>query len=110
MIVIEANMNNYMDIISEMKQKNARLVQICCTETDGYEITYSFDVDYDFTHIRLSIIYSQEIESISGMFDSAFLYENEMKDLFGVKIIHISPDFQGELYKLPKSAPFIGEP
>jgi len=102
----EAGLDDYRALISEMKGNNARLVQICCTKTDGYELTYSFDTGGVWSHIRLNIDGDQEIESISDLFAPAFMYENEMKDLFGVKINHVSPDFNGNFYKLAEPAPF----
>ena len=107
--MIEADTGSYRALIAGMKEKNARLVQICCTKTEGYELTYSFDVNNSWEHIRLNIDGDQEIESICGMFGPAFMYENEMKDLFGVKIINISPDFHGEFYRLAEPAPFAGK-
>ena len=104
----ETDINGFRALITEMNQNNARLVQICCTKTDGFELTYSFDINNNVTHIRLIINEDQEIESVSDLFKPAFLYENEMKDLFGVKINNVSPDFQGEFYKLSKQAPFSG--
>ena len=104
----EANLGNCRALISEMKQNNARLVQICCTKTEGFELTYSFDIKNSWSHIRLNIDEEQEIESICDLFSPAFMYENEMKDLFGVKINHVEPDFYGEFYKLAKPAPFGG--
>jgi ech hydrogenase subunit D len=43
--------------------------------------------------------------SISNIFFPAFLYENEMKDLFGVKINNIVLDFNGNLYKVAQKTP-----
>ena len=106
--VIEAAVDGCRDIIMEMKHKNARLVQICCTIESGFEITYSFEVKNELLNVRLNIEKHQEIESISDLFEPAFLYENEMKDLYGVMINNISLDFRGEFYKLPMPAPFSG--
>ena len=47
-----------------------------------------------------------EIMSISNIFEPAFLYENEIVDLFGVKINLISIDYQGQLYRIEKQTPF----
>ena len=105
----EANLGSYRALIAEMKQNNARLVQICCTKTEGFELTYSFDINNDWTHIRLNIDGDQEIESVCDLFSSAFMYENEIKDLFGVRIAHVNPDFNGEFYKLAEPAPFAGK-
>jgi len=107
--MINADIGNYRALISGMKEKDARLVQICCTKTDGYELTYSFDTGGAWDHIRLNIGVDQEIESVCDMFGPAFMYENEIKDLFGVKINHVDPDFCGEFYRLAVPAPFGGE-
>jgi len=107
--ITEAGLDNYRRLISDMKQNSARLVQICCTKTDGYELTYSFDVDSNWSHVRLNIGGDQEIESVCDLFPPAFMYENEMKDLFGLKIKHVEPDFHGEFYRLASPAPFSGE-
>ena len=107
--MVEAVLENYRELIGGMKQNGARLVQICCTKTEGYELTYSFDVRGAWSHIRLNIGEGQEIESVCDLFGPAFMYENEIKDLFGVKILHVSPDFQGAFYKLAEPAPFGGK-
>lgn len=93
------------DRVSVFKSEGYRLVQICCTKSNGFEITYTFDKDSVQQNLRLNISQETEILSISGVFFPAFLYENEMKDLFGVKIKHIALDFQGNLYKVAEKTP-----
>ena len=44
--------------------------------------------------------------SVSNIFEPAFLYENEMHDLFGIKINLIKIDYNGTLYKTAKETPF----
>ena len=107
--MVEANIANCMGLLADMRQNNARLIQICCTKTDGFELTYSFDVNHSWSHIRLNIEETQEIESVSELFGPAFMYENEIKELFGVRINNIAPDFNGEFYKLAEPAPFNGD-
>jgi ech hydrogenase subunit D len=92
--------------MSELKNANARLVQICCTKTDGFELTYSFDTNGEFFHVRLLLGAADELNSITSIFPSAFLYENEMMDLFGIPIRNVSIDFKRNLYKLSTPAPF----
>ena len=94
--------------VFEMKSSGNRLVQICCTMMkDGrFEISYSFDKDLEFTNLRLQITQDVEVMSISGIFFPAFLYENEIKELFGVKVINMAVDFNNGLYKKAKEKPF----
>ena len=47
---------------------------------------YSFAKDYDFYNYKIAIDINDEIPSISCIFKAAYLYENEMKDLFGINI------------------------
>lgn len=95
------------DEVLRLKHGGYRLVQICATRTDGgYEITYSFALDYEFLNLRLEIAEDTEIISINDIYAAAFLYENEMKDLFGVKIKLISLDYNGNFYRLDTKTPF----
>lgn len=89
-----------------LKHEGYRLVAISATTKDGIELTYSFDKEYDFINLRLIIDAETEIDSISSLYSYAFLYENEIKELFGVKIMDISLDFNNQLYRIPVVTPF----
>ena len=91
----------------QLKNSGCRLVQICATRTEnGYELTYSFAKGYRLTNLRFAIDEGAELMSISNIFEPAFLYENEIHDLFGVKINQIKIDYNGTLYKTAKETPF----
>lgn len=91
----------------QMKNDGLRLVQICATRTkEGYELYYSFAKEYDLVNIHLEIAEDTEVMSISNIFEHAFLYENEIVDLFGVNIKLISLDYKGNLYRIEKKTPF----
>lgn len=90
-----------------LKNQNYRLVQICATRTEGgFELSYSFALGYDLLNLRAQITEEDELSSISTVFAPAFLYENEMKDLFGIKIRLISLDYSGNLYRIQQKTPF----
>lgn len=82
------------------KDQNCRLVQVCVsTLTDQFELTYSFDQKGALSHLRLQIPAANPcVPSIGAVFPCAFLYENEMHDLFGVQIEGMTVDFHGRLY------------
>jgi ech hydrogenase subunit D len=91
----------------QLKSENVRLVQICATRTDGgFELSYSFADGYKLLTLRANIEETDEISSISTVFPPAFLYENEMKDLFGIRIRLITVDYDGNLYRIQEKAPF----
>ena len=89
-----------------MRNAGYRLVAISCTNKDGAELSYSFDKEYDFVTLRIKTDYETEIESITSMYPYAFLYENEIKELFGVKIIKMTLDFNDKLYRINVETPF----
>lgn len=90
-----------------LKSLNYRLVQICSTRIkDGFELSYSFALGYDLLTLRAQITEEDELSSISTVFPPAFLYENEMKDLFGIKIRLITLDYSGNLYRIDQKTPF----
>ena len=93
--------------VEDMKENGFRLVQISCTRLgEVFELNYSFDKDYNFVNIKLNIIAEIEIPSISFIYQPAFLYENEIHDLFGIKINNISIDYDGGLYRMSIKTPF----
>lgn len=103
----EIDLKDLLNIVYEMKENYYRLIQICCTSlNENYILNYSFGKDYDFLNYKITIDVGDEVPSISSIFKPAFLYENEMKDLFGVKIKHIDIDYKGNLYDLQKKTPY----
>lgn len=84
-----------------------RLVQIGCTDIGGaYEVNYSFDRDYQYRNLRLTVGPETEVPSISGIYWGAFVYENEMHDLFGIPVTGINIDFKGTFIKTAEKYPF----
>ncbi len=91
---------------TEYKDKGYRFVQ-CFAHVagEGLELTYSFDQDYVLDNVRVTIAPGDEVQSITSVFPAAFIFENEMHDLFGVRVTGISVDFKGRFYTLREEAP-----
>lgn len=90
-----------------LKNKGARLCQICSVRTkEGFDLLYSYVLGYEFKNYKISIAEDAEIESITAIFPNAFLYENEMSELFGIKIKYISLDYKNKLYDIAVETPF----
>ena len=105
--LIQIDHSSLLEKVYNFFQEGYRLVQIHSTLVDtGFEINYSFDKENVFTNLRIIIDKDQEISSISNIYWSAFLYENEIADLFGIKIKNIVIDFNGAIYQESKRAPF----
>ena len=97
--------------VEQFRNEGYRLVQINCTKVgDVYEINYSFDKDYAFRNIRITVAADTEVPSISGMYWGAFIYENEMHDLFGIQVKGMNIDFKGHLFTTSVKYPFSTAP
>lgn len=95
-----------------MAQKNMgrRLSQICAAYVnDKLELSYSFAEDDTnlYHNLRLVIDKETEVCSITELYPYAFLYENEMKELFGVNVQMINVDYKNRLYRIQEEAPFL---
>ena len=91
----------------KLKAEGWRIVQISAVRLpEGFELTYSFAIEYDLLGIRLVLTNEDEIMSISSIFAPAFLYENELNDLYGIKVNQMSIDFKGRLYRIDVKTPF----
>jgi ech hydrogenase subunit D len=92
------------------KTNGFRLVAIsCATLKDHMELSYSFDKEYSLESLRINLTDKKELPSISSVFWNAFLYENEIHDLFGVKVTGINIDYKGNFYKTTIKNPFANE-
>jgi len=93
--------------VAGLRAMGYRLVQICCTTLpDAYEMNYSFDRDYRFKNLRFTVKTGEEVPSVSCIYWNAFLYENEIHDLFGIPIANIVIDYRGTLYRTRIPTPF----
>ena len=84
--------------INELKAQGARLMTI--TALDHYkeiEYVYNFARDLDIVNLRVTTPRKESMPSISSLYPSAFLFENELQDLFKIQVSGISVDFGGKL-------------
>ncbi len=86
-----------------------RLVAMSPLKSDeNVEIIYTFASDYDMESFRIVVDdLTKEVPSISSVYQIAFLYENEIKDLYGVKFQGLVLDFNGNFYQTKIKTPFI---
>lgn len=95
------------EAVNNKKLYGHRFVALTC-EKEGvnYELTYHFDLDYEMSHIRILIKADDIIKSISSIYPSALLIENEYKDLYGFNFEGLLIDYKGHLMlseKAPKT-------
>ena len=99
-----------LDQVKAKRDAGCRLVQISATRLpDQVELTYSFDLDGRLASLRVSLPpVETRVPSISSIYGCAILYENEIHDLFDVKVEGMTVDFHGNLYKTSIPFPFDG--
>lgn len=103
----EIDLSTLIGQVETFKNEGYRLVQIHCTRIEeNFEINYSFDKDFLFRNVRILVPMDTEVPSVSGIFWGAFIYENEMHDLFGVKVRGMNVDFKGNLIRTSVPYPF----
>jgi ech hydrogenase subunit D len=94
-------LSGLLERVKAMKFDRYRLVQICASLLpEGYEILYSFDHSCGLVSLRLKLpADAATLPSISGIYGAAILYENEIHDLFGLKIENLIVDFHGHFFE-----------
>ncbi|PWR71480.1 NADH-quinone oxidoreductase subunit C [Methanospirillum lacunae] len=112
---IEVTLQTLASEVQKQKDIGSRLVQICCARIgDDFELHYSFEhVDQDqkfkFVDLKLITDAGSPINSITGIYFAAFGYENEISDLYGLKIQGNLLDFKGTFITTSIPYPF-GKP
>ena len=98
--------------VQALRSDNWRLVQIGVTALgDVLELNYSFDRELHFRNLRFQVAAAgARLPSVSGIYWCAFLYENEIHDLFGISFDGLVLDFKGTLYHTATPFPFASSP
>lgn len=108
--IITVDIASLYNTLLEKQRQGYRLTQICATAFEGYnELIYSVSLDYTFENYKIVLPIDTEIATLSDVYPSAMLYENEMKELFGVKIKSINPDYNNKFFRIAKETPFKKE-
>jgi ech hydrogenase subunit D len=100
-----------LETVSDIKTQGYRLGQICATTLeDKLEILYSFEKDCVLRNIVVETpLQGAELHSITAIYWPAFIYENEMHDLFGVTFKNLALDYGGHFFKIAKKTPWNPE-
>lgn len=106
--IVEINKDELLSKVKELYADGYRLVQMCCAQADTLYADYSFDKEKHFINFRVRLPdENPELPTISKIYLAAFTYENEIHDLFGVKIDDIAIDFKGKFYRKEEETPFL---
>lgn len=95
------------DIMQKKYEDGYRLAQICAVSYEGYnEVIYSVADMYVMENYKIDLPLDEEIKSFSDIFPAATLYENEIKELWGVKVVGIAIDYNNNFYRIEQDTPF----
>ncbi|HJJ89439.1 MAG TPA: NADH-quinone oxidoreductase subunit C [Methanocorpusculum sp.] len=107
MEIISVSLAEIEKMAVDMKVKGCRLLVITCTAaTGGYDLTYSFARENDLWHYRVSVQDGAFIPSIGSSYGGAFVYENEIHDLYGLTFTGMTFDFCGTFIRTTVPYPF----
>lgn len=106
-VIIPITASELISKVSDLKADGYRIGQACCTKvSEGFEILYSFDKDHELVNLKMTIAEEEEVMSITRIYWCAFIYENEMQDLFGVKFSHMELNYGGHFFKVSQPTPW----
>jgi NADPH-dependent glutamate synthase beta subunit-like oxidoreductase len=97
----KVEMSSLVAIASEMREKGARFVTITARDIDEFyiELIYHFELDNHVESLRLKTRKDEPIQSITGVYLSAFIAENEAQDLFKLKFNDLAVNLGGKMLK-----------
>ena len=108
-IFIQTEVADLLGKAAQYKKDGYRMTQILCTRVpEGYELTYSFDKDYVMENLRVVLPLEGSVMSVTSQYWYAFVWENEIHDLFGLNVEFIAPevDYGGKFFHLAKPMPW----
>lgn len=95
--------------VQTFKYEGLRFVQMAAeTTAQGMDLFYTFYDEVNDKAITLDIYdidETSEVPSIQNMYFTAFSYENETHDLFGVKFVNMKLDFGGHFFNVAVDSP-----
>lgn len=111
--LVEIEVDQLLRAAHKMKDNEYRFVTLTCVTLgeNMVDITYHFDKNYELMNYRIKVERTTEIPSISGIYFSALLVENEITELFGVIVKGMAIDYAGHLLltdESPESPQFGG--
>ena len=105
--ILTVEMGQFLPGVIKKKAEGWRLVQICASRLPGqFELSYSFAKEMNMETLRLVVGEEETVPSITQIYSCAFIQENEMAELFGVRVQNIEVDYHNKLYRISRETPF----
>lgn len=98
--VISVSTDTVVGESAKTKAEGYRFVTMTCVKLDEtmVDILYHFDKDLEPKHLRLTVSRDTPVPSISTVYFAAFLVENEIQDLFGLRFQQLAINYDRTLY------------
>jgi len=98
--VISVSPDNLVAAVAKLKVEGYRFVTLTCMQADEgtVVILYHFDKDLVLKHLRVHVPADDPLPSITPVYFAAFLVENEIQDLFGLRFSGLTVDYERTLY------------
>ncbi|MDO5861484.1 MAG: NADH-quinone oxidoreductase subunit C [Thermoplasmata archaeon] len=94
---------------ARLKSEGYRMVQICAITMEGAsELVYSFDKDQKLLNLKVTVPFGTPVKSITPSYWAAFVYENEIHDLFDVEFTDSELDYKGNFFRVSTKTPWKG--
>lgn len=104
----EIELGELLPEVQSYKTAGWRFAQLCASTIEGgVEICYTFSMGSgsQYENLLLNVENGVHVPSITGYYGEAFVFENEMHELFGVLVDGISIDFKGNFYRISLTTP-----
>ena len=77
--------------VNQFKAQGARFITITARDMgEGFQLIYHFELDNQVTNLYMTVDKEQTVPSITGLYSVAFIAENEVQDLFGLKFSNLN--------------------
>ena len=106
--IITSPVGDLLAIMQDTKTAGYRLGQACATLAgENIEVLYTFEKDNILKNLKFVVDAKQpELQSITAIYSYAFIYENEMHDLFGITFKNLSLDYGGKFFQISEETPW----
>ena len=95
--ITEISKDELINEVQKIKDDGYRLITASCIDMGKeFMIYYHFDKDNNMKHLKITSDKNEEVPSISKVYLAGALVENEMKDLFGMKLKDLAIDYGGK--------------
>lgn len=98
--VISVSPDHLVGSVANLKVEGYRFVTLSCMQgaENTLVVLYHFDKDLVLKHLRVNTPADRALPSITPVYFAAFLVENEIQDLFGLRFSGLAVNYERTLY------------